>query len=210
LIPKGSRPGQLSGRSEQYLRRSTDLEPNRGWRAVGLIAVIVALLDWSTKAFVAGRFPLDEISAVWGGRLALWHVQNPALILGLFGDVPLDSRKLITFTLALATLVLLARVIVRTHRLRPVRRPWAWLFCGLIFGGMLGNLGERLLYWNVTDFLSLRWGQLWLPPGNIADLAILLAVPIAPIVIACELEARGQRRAQAAKVHSELASTDAL
>ena len=174
-------------------RRRTDFEPNHGWRRAGLIAVTIAITDWTTKALVASAIPLDSMKVVWEGRLAFWHVQNPALILGLFGDLPLTFRKVVSVLLAVAALTVLFEVVSRSHRLLPRRRPWAWLFTGLLLGGMLGNLGERALHWWVTDFISFRWGSFWLPPGNIADLSIILALPISLLVILFELEARAQR-----------------
>src|SRR5690606_35062101 len=74
-------------------RRRTDFEANPGWRRAGIIAATVAVTDWTTKALVASVIPLESIRVVWGGRLAFWHVRNPALILGLFGDLSLTSRK---------------------------------------------------------------------------------------------------------------------
>jgi lipoprotein signal peptidase len=174
-------------------QRSSDLEPNRGWRAVPLIAGTVALADWVTKALVASQIPVNNLMVVWDGRVALWHVKNPALILGLFGGDPLFSRKIVTAILGLAAVTLLHQVITRAHRLLPHRRKWAWLFAGLLFGGMLGNLGERVLHWWVTDFLSFRWGPYWLPPGNVADLSILIAIPLSVLIIVFEVEARKLR-----------------
>jgi lipoprotein signal peptidase len=174
-------------------RRRTDREPNQGWRHVLLIALLIAVVDWVTKAVVSARIPLDGMVVVVDDRVALWHVRNPALILGLFGDLEIGVRKVIAVLLAIATLTLLLQIISRAHRLLPRRRPWAWLFSGLLLGGMLGNLGERSLHWWVTDFLSFRWGPYWLPPGNIADLAIVTSLPIAFLVILFELEARAMR-----------------
>lgn len=178
---------------QQFHRRSTDREPNRGWRWVALGIVVVALLDWGTKYLVASTIPLEEM-VVLGDRVALWHVRNDALILGLFGDLELAARKLVAVVLGVAAVGLLVSVIMRSHRLLPGRRRWAWGFAGLLGGGMVGNLGERVLHWWVTDFLSFRWGDLWLPPGNVADLAIVLSLPLSLAVIAFELEARSLRR----------------
>jgi lipoprotein signal peptidase len=189
-------------------RRRTDAEPNRGWRHVAAIAGVIAILDWTTKLMIASRIPLDEMSMVWEGRIAFWHVRNPALILGLFGDLSLNARKIISFFLAIAAATLLLQIISRAHRLLPRRRPWAWLFGGLLFGGMLGNLGERALHWWVTDFLSFRWGPYWLPPGNVADLAIVLSLPIAIMVIVFEVEARAQRGKVDRRSRSDLVEGD--
>lgn len=177
-------------------RRSTDYEPNRGWIPASLLSLGVAGADWAAKAAVARRVPLGELVEVWEGRVALWHVQNDAMILGLYGNLPLPTRKAIALVAGTIGLFLLFEVVTRGHRLPPRRRPWAWLFVGLALGGMLGNLGERALHWGVTDYLSLQWGGFWLPPGNLADLAIFLSIPVAAVVIAFELAARAQRRPQ--------------
>ena len=174
-------------------RRRTDFERNDGWRRAGIMAATIAITDWATKALVAHAIPLGELRVIWEGRLAFWHVRNPALILGLFGELPLTYRKIFSVLLAASALTLLVEVVSRAHRLLPHRRAWAWLFTGLLLGGMLGNLGERCLHWWVTDFISFRWGDYWLPPGNVADLSILFALPISVLVIVFELEARAQR-----------------
>lgn len=174
-------------------RRRTDHEPHRGWIPAGLIALAVALSDWIVKWWVTQRLPLHGFEVLVEERVALWYVRNDAMILGLYGDLPIGSRKFIAISAALLGSLLLFEVLSRGHRLPPRRRVWAWLFVGLASGGMIGNLGERAVHWGVTDYLSLRWNDIWLPPGNIADLAIFASVPIAAVVIWFELQARMQR-----------------
>ncbi|MBW3629517.1 MAG: signal peptidase II [Gemmatimonadetes bacterium] len=174
-------------------RRRTDYEPNRGWKPAVVIALVIAIADWTVKWLVIQRVPLDTIQVVIEYRLALWHVRNPAMILGLYGSLPLEARIAIAAVSGLLGMVLLFEVVSRGHRLAPERRKWAWLFVGLASGGMMGNLGERIVHWGVTDYLSIGWGDLWLPPGNIADLAIFLSLPVAVLVVLFELQARAQR-----------------
>lgn len=176
-------------------RRRTDYEPNRGWKPAVVIALTIALADWTVKWLVIQRVPLDSIVVIIEYRLALWHVRNPAMILGLYGSLPLEVRIAIAAVSGILGMVLLFEVVSRGHRLAPQRRKWAWLFVGLASGGMLGNLGERVVHWGVTDYLSIGWGDLWLPPGNIADLAIFLSLPVAVLVVLFELQARAQRLA---------------
>lgn len=177
-----------------YGRRRTDGEPNRGWGPALALALSIGIVDWATKAWIAGRIPLGDLVEVVDGRVAFWHVRNPALVLGLFGDRSMANRVAIAVLLAIGAVILIVEVLSRSQRLLPRRRPWAWLFVGLLFGGMLGNLGERALHWWVTDYLSFRWGTVWLPPGNVADLAILASIPVALLVIGFEIEARAKRR----------------
>ncbi|MBW3628278.1 MAG: signal peptidase II [Gemmatimonadetes bacterium] len=175
-------------------RRSTDRLPNTGWIPVIGSVLLIAFADWATKLLVRGWVPLDGFVPVLFGRLAFWHVENPAMILGLHGDLPLLSRQVITILAALLAPVILVDIVKRAHRLPLKRQRAVWLCAGLAFGGMLGNFGERLLHWRVTDFLSLRVGDVWLPPTNLADLAVLASLPLSAVVIRYELDARRQRR----------------
>lgn len=174
-------------------RRRSDHEPNRGWGPVLALTLAVAALDWAAKAAVAASVPLGDFAEVWQGRVALWHVRNEAMMLGLWDAYPLAVRKGIAVTASVVALFVLFQVVARMHRLRGGERRVAWTFAGLAFGGMLGNLGERLLHWGVTDYLSLAWGDLWLPPGNVADVALFLAIPLAVPVIVFELRGRALR-----------------
>jgi lipoprotein signal peptidase len=174
-------------------RRRSDHEPQPGWRIALRLAAGVALLDWSTKALVNRWIPLDGFVEVWPDRLALWHVRNPAMMLGLWGDHPLAARRVIAAGAALLIALALLGVVQRSHRLERGHRRWAWVFAGLMLGGMAGNLGERAVHWGVTDYLSLGVGGVWLPPGNVADLAMFLAIPLALPVALFELRARARR-----------------
>lgn len=182
---RASRPGRG--------RREADLAPLYGWRPSLFVALAVALVDWSTKYAVASSMPVGAFREVVEGRVALWHVRNPAMILGLWENLPLDGRKVLAAVAAVVAFIVLLQVVGRAHRLPGTQRRWAWLFVGLVFGGMLGNLGERLLHWGVTDFLSIRWGDYWLPPGNVADAALFLSIPLTIPVIVFELRGRARR-----------------
>lgn len=178
-------------------RRWSDHEPKRGWMPALALALFVALADWGTKAAVAAAVPLGGFRELVPGQVALWHVRNRAMVLGLYGDLPLPARQAIAALAAIAAVVLISEILGRGHRLPRGQRGWVWAFVGLSLGGMLGNLGERLLHWGVTDFLSFRYGDLWLPPGNLADLALISAIPLCFVVMALELRARAQRSGRA-------------
>ena len=181
------RPGAAPG------RRASDREPVRGCYPAFRIAAVVALLDWGAKFAIASTMDEGDFRIVIDGAVAFWHVRNPAMILGLWENLPLGSRKLIAIAAAVIGALVLMQIIGRGHRFPKKQQRWAWLFVGLVLGGMLGNLGERAVHWWVTDYLSLRWGDLWLPPGNVADIALFLSIPLAIPVIVFELMGRARR-----------------
>lgn len=175
-------------------RRASDREPVLGWVLAVQVGLSVALLDWTVKYFIAQSIPLDDLREVIPGRVAFWHVRNDAMVLGLWGDLPLGTRKIIASCAALVGTVVLAQILGRGHRFPPAQRRWASIFVGLVMGGMLGNLGERVIHWGVTDYLSFRWGEYWLPPGNVADIALFASFPLSIPIIVFELMGRARRR----------------
>jgi lipoprotein signal peptidase len=175
-----------------------------------VITLAVAAADWATKAAVAALVPLGAHIELLSGRVAIWHVRNPEMILGLWGNLTAGTRQVMAWVAVSVAVLLAYELVGRGHRLSHRRRPWVWYFGGLAFGGMLGNLGERLLHWGVTDFLSFYWGGEWLPPGNVADIALFLCIPLALPVIYFELEARswrGRRRRRLAGEDAEARSS---
>jgi lipoprotein signal peptidase len=180
-------------------RRATDREPMRGWIPAACIAAFIAVADWTIKARVNASIALEDFRVLIDDRIALWHVRNDAMMLGLWGDFPLEVRMGIATAGAVIGSLALLQVLGYSHRLPPHARRWAWLFVGLVLGGMAGNLGERLLHWGVTDYFSIRWGEHWLPPGNLADLALFLSIPVALPVMVAELRARARRGASGAR-----------
>ena len=78
---------------------------------------------------------------------------------------------------------------------RHADEPLLWLPTGLLLGGALGNLIDRVRGGAVTDFIKL---PLW-PPFNVADMAITFGV----LALLYVLEARAE---QAAKTRDARAS----
>ncbi len=85
-----------------------------------------------------------------------------------FGFLPGDHVA-VTVVIALALLALLV------YFARHASRPLIWLPTGMLLGGALGNILDRLRAGSVTDFVKLPLG--W-PPFNLADVSITLGVLI--------------------------------
>ncbi len=60
----------------------------------------------------------------------------------------------------------------------PTTKRWVGAALGLILGGGLGNLWDRLNYGYVVDFISVHYGDWYWPAFNIADSAISLGAAI--------------------------------
>ena len=127
----------------------------------GLVVAIVVGLDQLTKhTIAAGISPGDTKKFL--PAINLVHVRNTGVAFGFFsGGGPL--------VLALTLLALAALVIYLA--LRP-ERPWLWLPTGMLVGGAVGNLIDRISTDSVIDFIKL---PAW-PAFNVADMSITFGV----------------------------------
>jgi signal peptidase II len=150
---------------------------------LGLVTVGVAALvaDQLTKHVVASRLALDEDTRVLG-PLSIHHVQNSGIAFGLFSSA--TPIVIVLTGLAVAwMLAFFARSGAR-HPLLPVS-------LGLVIGGSLSNLIDRVRLGHVTDFLDLRF---W-PAFNLADSFIVVGVAILlATLVAADREPRRARR----------------
>jgi signal peptidase II len=133
----------------------------RAWYRASLLTAVVIAVDQATKALV--RAGIDR-----GARhkflpaIDLVNVRNRGIAFGLFTQ----SGVLLTVLTIAALLLLLA------YFARHAERPLVWLPTGLLLGGALGNMLDRLVRGAVTDFIDV---PLW-PSFNVADMSITLGV----------------------------------
>jgi signal peptidase II len=127
----------------------------------GMVLLAVIALDQLTKHTVATSTAANEGRSVFLG-IKLVHVRNHGVAFGFLSG---GGTIVLVFTLAALGALLLY------FALRP-QRAWLWLPTGLLVGGAIGNLIDRLAHGAVTDFIKL---PLW-PAFNVADTAITFGV----------------------------------
>ena len=133
----------------------------RGWAlALATVGVVVAL-DQLTKAWVrADLDPHERINVFFGIDLTL--VKNTGVAFGALSG----RGALVLIAVGLAMAGLLA------YFAAHITKPWLWLPVGMVFGGALGNLADRVRIHGVTDFID---PVLW-PAFNVADMCIVIGV----------------------------------
>jgi signal peptidase II len=126
---------------------------------LGTLAVVV-VLDQVAKVIVRDELHPSQSIPVIEGFFYLTHVRNAGAAFGLMpGQRPL---------FILTSLLVLAAIALYWWRARPKSLVLA-LSLGLVSGGAIGNLIDRVLAGRVTDFFDFRI----LPVFNIADMAII-------------------------------------
>jgi signal peptidase II len=132
------------------------------WVRAGLVVIVVLVLDQISKHLVRGSIVPGEERRVLPG-LQLVNTRNHGVA---FGFLPGDETA-VTLVIGVALLALL------TYFALHATRPLIWLPTGMLIGGALGNILDRLREGSVTDFVKLPLG--W-PPFNLADTSITLGV----------------------------------
>ncbi len=135
----------------------------------GIVMVIVLALDQLSKHLVSSSIvPGEEVKLLPGIQLV--DTRNHGVAFGLAAG----SQLAVTILVGVALVALLAYFV--THSSRPL----IWLPTGLLLGGAVGNLLDRIRDGSVVDFIKLPLG--W-PPFNLADTAIVLGAALLLLVI---------------------------
>jgi signal peptidase II len=136
----------------------------RQWIGLTVVALAAVTADQLTKHIVASNIPLDTAVKLVG-PFSIHHVENSGIAFGLFSSA--TALVIILTTVAVGwMLVFFAR--------SGARHPALPVALGLLIGGSVSNLVDRVRLGYVTDFLDLRW---W-PAFNLADTSIVVGVAV--------------------------------
>ena len=157
-------------------------------RRIGLIALAVIIIDQLTKFVVVEFLPDSSVEkTIIPGFFKLVHWQNTGAAWSLFRG----SNAVLT-VVALVALVILIFYLSRHHfDARTISEQIAF---GLICGGIVGNLIDRIRVKSVTDFLYFYLGDWSFPAFNVADSAICTGVGLV-VLLALKSE-RGPKAAE--------------
>jgi signal peptidase II len=148
------------------------------WLALGAIAITAVVADQVTKHVVAANLSLGDALHVVG-PFSIRHVQNSGIAFGLFSNA--------TAAVIVVTAIAIAWMLVYFAR-SGARHPVLPVALGLVIGGSVSNLADRVRLGFVTDFLDFRY---W-PAFNLADSFIVIGVGILlSALVLAEREPRG-------------------
>jgi signal peptidase II len=133
----------------------------RAWALAGALCGLVFAADQAAKAAIeADLVPGENVDVL--GPLSLTLSHNRGVAFGLAGGA--GAGLILVTLLALGALGYLFA--------RKPTRPGMWVAMGLLAGGALGNLADRIRVDAVTDFVDVgSW-----PPFNLADVSITCGV----------------------------------
>jgi len=144
-----------------------------GYRLLLGLALAVFVADQLTKLWIAQRLPLGTYGEAAGairiikGFFYLVHVGNTGAAWSMF-----SGQSVMLALLAFGTLL----AIFFWREALGLRERLAQICFGLLCGGILGNLVDRLLHGHVIDFIDLHFGSYIYPTFNVADSGICVGV----------------------------------
>ncbi|HET8813561.1 MAG TPA: signal peptidase II [Solirubrobacterales bacterium] len=135
----------------------------RAWSLAGALCGAVFLADQALKAVVESSLvPGEDVEVL--GPLGLTLSHNRGVAFGLAGGG--GAMLVLVAVLALG--------VIGYVFARNATRPGTWVAAGLLAGGALGNLADRVRADAVTDYIDIAT---W-PPFNLADVAITCGVAL--------------------------------
>lgn len=154
----------------------------RAWAKAGTVCGLVVAADQVAKAIVEDHLVPGQYEKVLGPlEFTLSH--NRGVAFGLAGGAGVG--------LVLVAAVALA--VIGYLFARNPQRPGMWLAVGLVAGGAIGNLADRIRHDAVTDLIAVgSW-----PPFNLADVSITLGVLLLVYLYVRDAEPEGEARAEA-------------
>ena len=130
------------------------------------IAIAVVIVDQLTKSWLVANVQPGGAIEIVGDWLRLIHGRNDGGLFGLFGGS--------AAVLAIASLGVIGLIVVYHARARP--SIVLSIALGLLLGGAIGNLLDRIRYGYVVDFVDAGIGTLRFYTFNVADSAISIAI----------------------------------
>lgn len=138
---------------------------------LGLSAAAIAVtLDQLSKYWLLDVFDMPEKGRVYVTPFFdLVMAWNRGVSFSMFAaDTDLMRWVLVGLTSMIAIVVVIW--------LSRIDEPWASLGLGLVLGGALGNIYDRVQFGAVADFFHFHWAEWYFPAFNIADSAITIGV----------------------------------
>jgi signal peptidase II len=136
------------------------------------IGMLVFVADQATKLLIRKTVDLHDSIPVLDGFIDIVHARNPGAAFSFLANAPAWFRGPFFVVISITAIVVLLYVIARL----PLEDRLMRIALGGVLGGALGNLLDRLMYGEVTDFVDLHWRSYHWPAFNVADSSITLAV----------------------------------
>lgn len=136
------------------------------WLLFAILAGGIVIADQLSKGWVVASLDVGESLEVLGDWLRIVHWRNSGI---LFGMLPQSAPAFAIVSMVVAGLIV-------AYHAKAGRGLLVTVALGLLLGGALGNLVDRLRYGSVIDFVDMGIGTWRFYTYNVADAAISTSI----------------------------------
>ncbi|MFW5819300.1 MAG: signal peptidase II [Desulfovermiculus sp.] len=144
-----------------------------------VLAAGIILADQVTKALVRAYLPFMGVQTIIPGFLNLVHVQNRGAAFGFLSQNQGLWQPFFFIVITIAAIAVIFSLMYSGHRRDKIFQ----FSLGAILGGAVGNLIDRVMFGQVTDFVDLYIGNLHWPAFNVSDMAISIGALLLLIAV---------------------------
>jgi signal peptidase II len=156
------------------------LAKTHGLRWIHLLVALAAIaLDRITKNLIENLLPSGSDITVIPGFFQITHVHNRGAAFGLFSESTSEWRSVLLIGFSVLALAVIAYLLWKSDHTLPTTAYGL----SLILGGAIGNLWDRIVHGQVTDFLHFYIGSYVWPDFNVADSCIVIGAVMLMIEI---------------------------
>jgi signal peptidase II len=149
-------------------------------RWIHLVVALAAIaLDRITKNLIEHLLPTGNAITVIPGFFQITHVHNRGAAFGLFSESTSEWRSVLLIGFSTLALAVIAYLLWKSDHALPTTAYGL----SLILGGAMGNLWDRMVHGQVTDFLHFYIGSYIWPDFNVADSCIVVGAVMLMIEI---------------------------
>ncbi len=138
----------------------------RRWLLFAALAIVVVAIDQASKAWLTAQLAPGAGKVLVDGLLNIVHGQNSGI---LFGLLPQSAPAFAVVSLGVTALIVV-------YHWKAGRGILATLALGLLLGGAIGNLIDRLVHGYVVDWIDMGIGTARFWTYNVADAAITTSI----------------------------------
>ena len=139
---------------------------------VYIISLVLVIIDQFIKLVVSYNMPLNEPSVLIKGFLSIDLVHNTGAAFSI-----LQGGRVFLISIGIVVIALLTLYIKNSEYVDTIKT----IVYGLLLGGIIGNLIDRIVHGYVIDYISFTIINYNFPVFNFADICIVVAVVFALI-----------------------------
>ena len=142
-------------------------------KKIYIISLIIFILDQITKSLISTYLKLNECIEIIKDFFYIRYINNKGASWGI-----LENNRILLIGLSIIAIIMIIRYSYSFKKTKLNTYGF-----GLLLGGILGNLSDRLIFGYVKDFLDFIIFRYDFPVFNIADISIVIGVVLLIISI---------------------------